>query len=114
MEQWLPLERFGDLSEDRLCKRLKIFIFLPPDGGEARRKALFEKKHNVSVPKSTMEADAAAWGTSMRLSAVAGAAAFPCRTDHATSPAMNCCRRRLEPIQKRPTLRPGRRPVFSR
>jgi hypothetical protein len=65
-EQWLPLERFGDLSEDRLCKRLKIFMFLPPDGGEARRKALFEKKHNVLVPKTTMEADAAAWGTSMR------------------------------------------------
>jgi len=64
-EQWIPLERFGDLGEDRLCKRLKVFMFLPPDGGDARRKALFEKKHNVSVPKTTMEADAAAWGTSM-------------------------------------------------
>ncbi len=64
MEQWLPLERFGDLSEDRLCKRLKVFVFLLTDWRQ-RRKTLFEAKHGTLVTENPKEAEASAYGDIM-------------------------------------------------
>jgi hypothetical protein len=61
-EHWIPLERFGDLGEDRLCKRLKIFMFLPKNWNE-RRKALFAEKIRQKPTENPLEAEAAAWGT---------------------------------------------------
>jgi hypothetical protein len=60
-DPWLPLERFGDLSEELLCKRLKVFMFLPPDWSD-RRKRPFETKTGQRVTEDAREAEAEAHG----------------------------------------------------
>ena len=60
--QWLPLARFTELDEEALCRRLKIFPFLPPNWNQ-RRRDHFEKATGFRVTGSIPEAEAATWGT---------------------------------------------------
>lgn len=60
--QWLPLDRFTELDEDTLCRRLTLFPFLPPDWNQ-RRRDHFEEVTGYRATESIEEAEAAAWGT---------------------------------------------------
>ena len=61
-DDWLPLDKWTDLDEETLCRKLKVFVFLPPDWNQ-RRRDRFEKVTGYRVTENIAEAQAAAWGT---------------------------------------------------
>jgi hypothetical protein len=61
-DDWLPLDKWTDLDEETLCRKLKVFVFLPPDWNQRRRNC-FEKVTGYRVTESIAEAQAAAWRT---------------------------------------------------
>jgi hypothetical protein len=57
-DDWLALDKWSDLDEDTLCRKLKVFVFLPPDWNQ-RRRARFERVTGYRVTESIEEAQAA-------------------------------------------------------
>src|ERR1700730_1034224 len=61
---WLAFDKWTDLDEEALCRKLKVFVFLPPDWNQRRRER-FEQVTGYRVTESITEAEAAAWGSAV-------------------------------------------------
>jgi hypothetical protein len=57
-DDWLAIDKWTDLDEESLCRKLKVFVFLPPDWNQ-RRRDRFERVTGYRVTESIEKAQTA-------------------------------------------------------